>query len=179
MLAFSCRYFRWLCHGRIWLVGAYGAALTFASLSDSTGSSPIASVVTASKCARAEGYGNTLSLAPSRNSDARSVMLRIPLPEYADGTLYIVQEVFSDDYDLSKSTDKHPRGRGPIWVWPSPPPRCGRAPSVVSGKSPRAVRVESGEWQMASSALTRNTASVVLTQRRYLLSRRATRTRGV
>ena len=23
-LAFSCRYFRWLCHGRIWLVGAYG-----------------------------------------------------------------------------------------------------------------------------------------------------------
>ena len=35
-------------------------------------------------------------------------MLRIPLPEYADGTLYIVQEVFSDDYDLSKSTDEHP-----------------------------------------------------------------------
>ena len=37
-------------------------------------------------------------------------MLRIPLPEYANGTLYIVQEVFSDDYDLSKSTDEHPRG---------------------------------------------------------------------
>ena len=33
-------------------------------------------------------------------------MLRIPLPEYANGTLYIVQEVCSDDYDLSKSTDK-------------------------------------------------------------------------
>ena len=29
---------------------------------------------------------------PSRNSDARSVMLRIPLPEYADGTLYIIQD---------------------------------------------------------------------------------------
>ena len=29
-------------------------------------------------------------------------------------------------------------------------PRCGRAPSVVSERSPRAVRVESDEWQMAS-----------------------------
>ena len=28
-----------------------------------------------------------LTVVPSRNSDARSVMLRIPLPEYADGTL--------------------------------------------------------------------------------------------
>ena len=32
-------------------------------------------------------YARTLDLFPSRNSDARSVMLRIPLPEYADGTL--------------------------------------------------------------------------------------------
>ena len=76
-----------------------------------------------------------LTVVPSRNSDARSVMLRIPLPEYANGTLYIIQEVSSNDYDLSQSTDKHPRGQRPIWVWPSPPPRCGRAPSVVSGKS--------------------------------------------
>ena len=73
--------------------------------------------------------------AQARKGWERSVMLRIPLPEYADGTLYIVQEVSSNDYDLSQSTDKHPRGRRPIWVWPSPPPRCGRAPSVVSGKS--------------------------------------------
>ena len=44
-----------------------------------------------------------LTVVPSRNSDARSVMLRIPLPEYADGTLYIVQEAPWDDYDLSAS----------------------------------------------------------------------------
>ena len=37
--------------------------------------------VNASKCARAEGYGNTLALTNPLTSDARSVMLRIPLPE--------------------------------------------------------------------------------------------------
>ena len=34
---------------------------------------------------------------PVAQLGARSVMLRIPLPEYADGTLYIVQEVASDE----------------------------------------------------------------------------------
>ena len=42
---------------------------------------------TASQCARAKGAGNTLSLVPSRNSDAREILLRRLSPEYADGTL--------------------------------------------------------------------------------------------
>ena len=37
-------------------------------------------------------YCGPSPFSPSRNSDARSVMLRIPLPEYADGTLYSMQE---------------------------------------------------------------------------------------
>ena len=59
-----------------------------------------------------------LTVVPSRNSEedmrpspqglGKECDATHSTPEYANGTLYIVQEVSSNDYDLSKSTDKHP-----------------------------------------------------------------------